>query len=217
MVDPVQRLNNELNVVREHSESILSGDIAGVGADRMTDDEADQLICNVRTELDRILGLVNSRSIPTLKAFLPYLKSIKTEKNFTRALFRCRSVLQARRGGTIKVRPTSVMCRRPGMKIGYRWVSAGRPTSKSSKCHHMRPRLRQEHGMQSTASQITQHCSLTMWLIVLKKILLCIVEIMQKLAFVYYHNKKPSKIAVLLVEHKGSFYRVWIAGRLIIP
>ena len=140
---------DELNVVTPQNKQnlcILFGDIAGRGEDHTANDEAAHLICNVKTELDRIQGLVSSCTITALKVFLPRQQSLNTEKDLSRALFQCRAAFMLGKGGMIKVQPTSVMRRRPGMTRGCQRVVACRPTSKSSK-----------HSQKATTSPCQEH------------------------------------------------------------
>ena len=108
-----------------------------------SDVDAGALADSVKAEVLRIGGLITTYTAAAVKAFLPCLQSVKTEDDLIHAMYQCRSTLRARKGGAIKVQPTSTARRRPGVTRGCKRVAAGRPPSSDSaiKRPHKRPRL----------------------------------------------------------------------------
>jgi len=65
------------------------------------------------------------------KALLPSLQAVKEVSQLTAVMYEIRTVLRARKGGQIKVQPTSVARRHLGITRGCKRIAAGRPCTSS--------------------------------------------------------------------------------------
>jgi len=98
------------------------------------------LMATMQAEVARIGALVTPHSATALRSLLPCLMSLQSEEDLIRAAYQCRTALRARKGGSIKVQPTSIARRRFGNTRGCKRVAAGRPSS-GIKRPTKRPRL----------------------------------------------------------------------------
>jgi hypothetical protein len=106
----------------------------------ISDVDTDALADSVKAEVLRLGGLITPYTAAAVKAFLPCLQSITSEDDLIHAMYQCRSTLRNRKGGAIKVQPTSTARRRSGVTRGCKRVAAGRPPS-TIKRPFKRPRL----------------------------------------------------------------------------
>jgi len=90
--------------------------------------------------MTRMQSLVTPNTASAVEVFIPLLQSIKTEQDLINAVYLCRPALRTRKGGTIRVQPTAVARRRPGVTRGCKRVPAGRPPAEMKR-PHKRPRV----------------------------------------------------------------------------
>jgi len=103
-------------------------------------EDVSQLLHCLQTEMTRIGSLVTAYTADAVKAFLPCLQAVRTEQDLINTLHQCRSSVRAHKGGAIRVQPTSIARRRPGVTRGCKRVPAGRPPADLRR-PHKRPRL----------------------------------------------------------------------------
>lgn len=120
--------------------STAAADVTAISSNDVDVVDTGALADRVKSEVQRIGQLITPYTAAAVNAFLPCLQSVKSENDLIRVLYQCRSALRSRKGGAIKVQPTSTARRRPGVTRGCKRVAAGRPTS-TSKRPRKRPRL----------------------------------------------------------------------------
>ena len=77
--------------------------------------EVGPLLGKLKSEPTRIQSLVTPYTASAVNAFLSCVERIKTKDDLISTLYQCRSAMRARKGGAIKVQPTSIARRRPGI------------------------------------------------------------------------------------------------------
>ena len=87
------------------------------------------VITEAQVELDRLKSLVDSEVAVAIRDLLPSCKKIVTKPQLISAIYQLRSALRARKGGMIRVQPTSIARRRLGVTRGCKRIAAGRPLS----------------------------------------------------------------------------------------
>ena len=102
-------------------------------------DNVTALVEKLKNEMTRMQSLVTANTASAVEVFIPLLQAIKTEQQLIDAIYLCRPTLHARKGGTIKVLPTAVARRRPGVTRGCKRVPSGRPPAEVKRLHK-RPR-----------------------------------------------------------------------------
>jgi len=98
------------------------------------------LVDKLKHEITRMQGLVTQNTASAVEVLLPLLQSIKTEQDLIAAVYLCRPVLRTRKVGAIKVQPTTIARRRPGVTRGCKRVPAGRPPAELQR-PRKRPRV----------------------------------------------------------------------------
>jgi hypothetical protein len=88
-------------------------------------------VAHLRSESERIGQLLTACSAPHIAKLTKAMAKIKTESNLIDAIVKFTAAVSSsqRRGGKIKVQPTSVSRRREGVSRGSRRIAAGRPPS----------------------------------------------------------------------------------------
>ena len=129
----------ECAVPQSSAAALHSMDDAAQTNTTAADGEVVALLGKFKSQLTRIQSLVTPYTISAVSDFLPCLERIKTEDELISTLYQCRSAMRARKGGAIKVQPTSIARRRPGVTRGCKRVAAGRPPSQLKR--RKRPRL----------------------------------------------------------------------------
>ena len=90
-------------------------------------DNVAALVDKLWNEITRMQSLVTPNTASAVEDFIPILQAIKTEQDPITAVYLCRPAMRTRQGGAIKVQPTAVARRRPGVMRGCKRVPAGRP------------------------------------------------------------------------------------------
>ena len=98
-------------------------------------DNVAAVVDKLRNEITRMQSLVTPNTASAVEDFIPILQAIKTEQDLITAVYLCRPALRTRQGGAIKVQPTAVARRRPGVTRGCKRVPAGRPPAEPKRPH----------------------------------------------------------------------------------
>lgn len=105
--------------------------IAGISFDGRTEVaeavDVTSIMAEAHKEVMRLKSLVDDDVAIALRAVLPCLKNISNKAQLISALYQCRSSLRVRKGGSIRVQPTSIARRRSGVTRGCKRIAAGRP------------------------------------------------------------------------------------------
>jgi hypothetical protein len=113
------------------------------------------------SESERIGQLLTACSAPHIAKLTKAMAKIKTESNLIDALVKFTAAISStrRRGGKIKVQPTSVSRRREGVSRGSRRIAAGRPLSHAAtaaarvakRCHKL------SHNIKANVAHAKSH------------------------------------------------------------
>jgi len=98
-------------------------------------DNVATLVDKLRNEITRMQSLVTPNTASAVEDSIPILQAIKNEQDLITVVYLCRPALRTRQGGAIKVQPTAVARRRPGVTRGCKRVPAGRPPAEPKRPH----------------------------------------------------------------------------------